>query len=246
MSRYRFSRMFPCRGRSRCLQGRRSVRSSHPRNGARAMLISHNPWREEDDVREKAAESWIPERGRILASKDPPLPLKVKVERAQSATRAQRTLGGPYEGRRRRSCRLRRGGPPYIRTPGRRRRRLRPCDWRLPKLRQNFDWSFASTGMSGAGFPGEAVSSTWIPKRMAQYRTARQRDDLPDERARGGGNAPRAVRSKRRAAIPNRASSEHYKRLGRGNNRVQTAATSHRRRIWYREVIRYPLPYGPV
>ena len=216
------------------------IRQQFPHSEERAMLLLHNPWREADDIRAESADSRIPKFGRFLESVDSPLTLRLSVENAQEATRAQRTNGKPCAGRSRRSCRLRRGGPPRLRTPGRRRRRLRPRAWRFSGIRRKLRLGIRVAKNVGGRFlrRGGIANLGHQQDCALSIRLSARR---PSRRKGGEGTAPRPVRRQRREAIPNRVSSAGYRRMGSGNPRVQTDPTSHRRRIRYSDVLRYPI-----
>ena len=141
-------------------------------------------------------------------------------------------------------CRRRRGGPLFLRAPVRRLRRFRPFEWRFPRLRGKLRLAISVAKHVGRRLPRRGIIANVASRKdfVVSIRISARRRP---RRQGGEGNAPRPVRRKRRASIPNRASCEDDRRLGRGIPRVQTDATSRSSRSWYRDVIRYPIAYGP-
>ena len=184
MGRYRFTRMRAGRGTPRCLQGRRPVRSSHIRRGMRAIRYfsaTHGARR---------AALWGVRRD-----------LDSRVRSAHRAGGFPARAEGKRWTRPRRNARAAHPGMPHTQAEvvdpvdfdeedlgiyARQEAGAGECGPALVDFRDyrdNYGWASASPGMSGAGFPGEAVSPTWLSKWISQYRPTCRRDDIPEERA---------------------------------------------------------------
>lgn len=223
---------------------RRRAPSGVPTFGwARAMLLLHTPWRVAGDLRGESEERDGFRSSTVSSSRRITLSLKVSVERAKASTRAR---NDPWEV----PTQAEIADPvdfdeeaPVSTHEGSRRMRLRPFDWRYPRLRRHLRLVVRVARHVGGRFPREGDLCN-MGRQMDRAVSIRMTSRQPPrgKAALGSPRDPYGANEEHRFQIA--LVLKTIKKLGIGAPRVHADAIARIRRSLFGEFLRYPLAYG--